>query len=282
MRNFFLVVVCLLSIQSVYAGGDNFTAGARAAAMGDASVTLSDVFSTTTNQAGLAFMQEVAFGIYADRKFLSATINNFNAAAAVPFSPKIGAFGLSVNYYGNNLYNEIKAGLAYARKFGDKFSAGLQFDYLRFFISEHGEKNIFTLEAGFQYKPWKVLTIGAHIYNPVPYKIDKVFNERLPTVVKLGVGYEPSSKVLIAAEYQQDIYYKPQIKGGVEYRPVKYLHLRAGMQTTPFSFSFGLGALFKGVRLDAGSAFHPVLGFTPQLSIQYGFIVRQRNSASQP
>ncbi len=261
---------------SAFAGGDNFTAGARATAMGNASSTFSDVFSTTTNQAGLAFMNEVAFGIYTDRKFVSAKVNNFNVAVAVPFSSKIGTFGLSANYFGYSLYNETKIGLAYARKFGNKFTIGIQFDYMRFFIAENGQKNIFTLEAGFQYKPWKVLTFAAHIYNPIPYKMDKVFNERLPTIVKLGVGYEPSPKVLLAVEYEQDINYKPQFKGGIEYRPIKYLHLRTGVQTTPFTFSFGLGTNVKGLSIDVGSSYHPVLGFTPQMSFRYGFVPKKR------
>ncbi|MBX2902375.1 MAG: hypothetical protein KF872_02375 [Chitinophagales bacterium] len=278
MKHFFSIVSFILLSIAAFAGGDNFTAGARATAIGDASITLSDVFSTTTNQAGLAFMNEVAFGVYTDRKFVSAKTNNFNAAVAVPFVPKVGAFGLSVNYYGYGLYNETKIGLAYARRFGSKFSMGIQFDYMRFFIAENGQKSIFTLEAGFQYRPWKVLTFGAHVYNPIPYKIDRVFNERLPTIVKVGLGYEPSPKVLIAVEYQQDIQHKPQFKGGVEYRPIKYLNIRAGVQTTPFSFSFGLGTAVKGFRLDAGSSYHPVLGFTPQLSASYGFIPKKKKT----
>jgi hypothetical protein len=274
----FLLFVAISTVA--FAGGDNFTAGARAASMGDASITLSDVFSTTTNQAGLAFMNEFAFGIYSDRKFVSAQTNNFNVAIAMPFGQKIGAFGLSVNYYGFRLYNETKMGLAYARKFGEKFSAGIQFDYLRFFIQENGQKNIFTLEAGFQYRPWKMLTFGAHIYNPIPYKMDKVFDERLPTIVKVGLGYEPSPKVLIAAEYQQDINHRPQFKGGAEYRPMKYLNIRAGVQTTPFSVSLGVGTAVKGFRLDAGSNYHPVIGFTPQLSVIYGFVPKKKNQSA--
>lgn len=253
------------------ASGDNFTAGARSTAMGNASITFADVFSTTTNQAGMAFVQNYTVGVYGDRKFVNAAINNFNAAAVIPVSNKVGSFGLSANFYGYKYYNETKIGLAYARKFGEKFSMGLQFDYLRMMIFENGSKNFFTVELGFQYKPWKVLTIGAHIYNPIPYKVDKVFNDRLPTVIKFGLGYEPSPKVLLAAEYEQDIHYKPQFKGGIEYRPIKYLHVRAGVQTTPFSASLGVGINIKGLNIDIASSYHPVLGFTPQAAIIYSF-----------
>ncbi len=259
-----------------FASGDNFTAGARATAIGDASITLSDVFSTTTNQAGLGFMTQYSVGIYSDRKFVNASINNFNGAVALPISEKIGTFGVSANYYGYKYYNETKIGLAYARRFGQKFSLGVQFDFLRMIIFENGSRNFYTFEIGMQYKPWKVLTIGAHIYNPIPFKVERVFSERLPTIIKFGLGYEPSSKVLIAAEYEQDIHYKPQFKAGVEYRPIKYLSIRVGAQTTPFSANFGVGANVKGLNIDLASSYHPVLGFTPQAAIIYSFTKKQK------
>jgi hypothetical protein len=276
LRTLLLCFIVFTGLHQVLASGDNFTAGARATAMGDASVTLSDVFSTTTNQAGLGFMTQYSVGIYSDRKFVNASINNFNGAVAAPISEKIGSFGLSANYYGYKYYNETKIGLAYARRFGQKFSLGVQFDYLRMMIFENGSKSFYTFEVGMQYKPWKVLTIGAHIYNPVPYKVEKVFDERLPTVIKFGLGYEPSVKVLLSAEYEQDIHYKPQFKGGIEYRPVKYLSIRAGAQTTPFSASFGIGVNVKGLNIDLASSYHPLLGFTPQAAIIYSFTKKKK------
>jgi hypothetical protein len=222
------VALLFLSFGELFSAGDNFTAGARATALGNASVTLSD------------------------------------------------AFGLSANYYGYKYYNESKVGLAYARKFGTKFSLGVQFDFLRLMIAENGSRNFYTFEMGFQYKPWKVLTIGAHIYNPIPYKVEKTFGERLPTIMKFGLGYEPSEKVLLAAEYEQDIHYKPRFKAGVEYRPIKYFFIRAGVQTTPFSASFGFGANVAGLNVDVAANYHPVLGFTPQAAIIYSFSKKQK------
>lgn len=270
MKKSLVLLTSVFLAYYVSASGENFTAGARAAALGDASVTFSDVFSTTTNQAGLGFVDRYSVGIYADRKFLNAAINNFNVALALPVK-KTGTFGLSANYYGYKNYNETKIGLAYARSFYNKVSFGVQFDYLRITALELGSRNFFTFEVGLQYKPWKVLTIGAHVYNPIPYKVEKVYGERLPTIIKFGLGYEPSAKVLIAAEYEQDINHKPQFKGGVEYRPIKYFTIRAGVQTTPFSASLGFGGNVNGFTMDVGGSYHPVLGFTPQLSMLYSF-----------
>jgi hypothetical protein len=270
MKKSQLLLITILSSRLLFASGENFTAGARATALGNASVTLADVFSVTTNQAGLGFVEQYAVGIYADRKFLNAAINNFNVAVALPIK-KTGTFGINANYYGYKYYNETKVGLAYARSFNSKVAFGVQFDYLRMTALELGSRNFFTFEVGIQYKPWKVLTIGAHVYNPIPYKVEKVYGERLPTIIKFGLGYEPSAKVLLAAEYEQDIHYKPQFKAGVEYRPIKYFTIRAGVQTTPFSASVGFGGNVSGFSMDVSGSYHPVLGFTPQLSMIYSF-----------
>jgi hypothetical protein len=275
-KSLLLFVLSFLVSHDLWSSGDNNTAGARATAMGDASVTFSDVFSTTTNQAGLGLITQYSIGIYSDRKFLNASINNFNAALALPISEKIGSFGLSANYYGYKYYNETKLGLAYARKFGKKLSIGIQVDFLRMMIYENGNQSFFTFEIGMLYKPWKVLTIGVHVYNPIPYKVEKVYNERLPTIIKLGLAYEPSAKVLLVAEYEQDIHYKPQFKTGIEYRPIKYISLRTGVQSTPFSANLGLGLNIKGLSIDLASSYHPVLGFTPQAAIIYSFTKKKK------
>ncbi len=268
----YLPVFSFIFLQwfTLQASGDNFHTGARAGALSNASVTLSDVFSTTNNQAGLGFLRQYSIGIYSDRRFVNASINNFNLAVAVPVK-RTGTFGLSATYFGYKAYNETKIGLSYARQFGGKVSFGVQFDYLRTAILENGSRNFFTFELGLIYRPLKVLSLGAHLYNPIPYKVEKEYGERLPTIVKFGIGYEPSPKVLLLAEYEQDIYYKPQFKAGIEYRPIKYLDIRAGVHTTPFSASLGVGVNVKGVNIDLASAWHPVVGFTPQAALVVNF-----------
>src|SRR4051812_29514061 len=98
MKKFLLLFLSLwISRGCLLASGDNYTAGARAVAIGNASVILSHVFSTSTNQAGLAFMTQYSIGVYSDRKFVSADINNFNAALALPLTERAGTFALSAN-----------------------------------------------------------------------------------------------------------------------------------------------------------------------------------------
>ncbi len=57
------------------ASNNNLPLGARSAALGGASVTLNDLWSTQNNQAGLARIDTIEIGVYAERKYVSVTLS---------------------------------------------------------------------------------------------------------------------------------------------------------------------------------------------------------------
>lgn len=259
-----------------FAGGETLVAGASHTAMGGTNATAQNVFSAHNNPAGLGFVKLIGFGLYADRPFLVNGINNFNLSAAIPVQ-KIGAFGVDVNYFGFSAYNEMKAGLAYARSFGDKVSAGVKFDYLRLAIKDNGTKNTFAFAVGLQYQPFKVLRIGAYVYNPVATTLDKAYKEKVATSFNLGLSYLPSEKLTISIEGEKELNEKVRFKAGLEYRPLKPLFLRIGAATNPTLVTFGLGTEFKNFRLDASASWHMQLGITPQISLVYNIKKKQKS-----
>src|SRR5262245_21201539 len=94
------------------AGNEPQSIGARSNALGNASITLSDPFSLFNNQAAMAFVNNISIGLYTERRFMLKELS-YNAGG-VTLPTKSGVFGLSANYYGFDLYNEKKIGLAYA------------------------------------------------------------------------------------------------------------------------------------------------------------------------
>ena len=59
----------------ILAGNDNIHFGGRSAGMGHASVTLSDVWSSHHNQAGLGWLTKVEAGVFAQNRFLVKEMN---------------------------------------------------------------------------------------------------------------------------------------------------------------------------------------------------------------
>jgi hypothetical protein len=265
-----LLLIVLACSQAILAGNDNISLGARSAALGGASTTLRDLWSTQNNQAGLAYLDTIEVGVYAERKFLLPELG-YNAFAGV-LPIKGGTFGLSYSRFGYSKYNENKVGIAFAKKLGENFSAAVQLDYLSKYIGDgYGKNGTLAAEFGVQAKLAKGLTIGAHVFNPTRAKSADYNKEKIPTIIKVGAQYAFSNKVFWAIETEKDIYYKANFKTGIEYRIVPQLYLRGGISTQATQSSFGFGYAGKRIKVDVAANYHEQLGFTPHLGFSYGF-----------
>lgn len=266
---FWKLLLLLLIAYSVpsYAYIDNYPIGARSMALGNSSVTFSDVWSIHHNQAGLAFQKDISAGIFYESKFLVPQMGLKGGVIAVPTSS--GVFGLNLVSFGYSQYNESKFGLAYARTFGESLSFGLQLDYLRTQIAEnYGNKGVIAGEAGVQARLTRNLILGAHIFN-LNRATGADNNEKIPTIMRAGLGYTFSDKVLVSVETEKDIDFNPIIKFGLEYHVIEALYLRAGASSQPFMSSFGVGVFVRNFQLDLAASMHPILGYSSQISLSY-------------
>lgn len=259
----FFVIVSLHASQFVY------PVGARSGALGGTSATYTDVWSAFNNQAGLAFVKKFTAGTNYENRFLLPELSLKSVALALPFKGTT-TFGLSASSFGYHLYSENKYGLAIAKSFGDKISAGVQIDYLKTQIAEgYSNKGVMTVEMGIMFMPVKDLVVAAHVFNPVRVKLNDYNEERVPTIMKIGASYFFSEKVLLVAEVSKNTDEEPQFKAGLEYGILKALYLRGGMGTNPSIISFGAGLNLKQIKIDISSSYHQVLGYTPQIAIVY-------------
>jgi hypothetical protein len=270
MKKIYLILIFILNVFFCFAGNEDYPIGARSSAMGNASVSFSDVWSAHHNQAGLGFVHDISAGVYYENRFLIKEISVKGGTVALPI--KSGTFGLCITNFGYSQYSENKYSLSFAKTFGEKFSAGIAMDYLSTKIAEdYGSKGVLAAEAGIIAKPIKGLTIGAHVFNPTRSKISEYDDERLPTIIRLGADYNFSEKVTFAVEAQKDIKYKAEFKAGLEYKAVKELYLRIGVSTNPTLSSFGFGLNLKNLKIDVSASYHQTLGISPQLGLSYTF-----------
>ncbi len=267
----FLHIVYFLLALSRVALAQNSPVGARSAALGNASVPLSDVWASYNNQAGLAWLKQIEAGAYYENRFLLSELSSQGLAVIVPVK-KIGCFGLNFTRFGYTQYNENKFGLAYARNFGPIFSAGIQFNIHWIHIGEgYGDLVTASGELSFQVKPLPRWVIAAHVFNPTRTPLAEYNREKIPTIFRLGTSYAFHEKVLATTEIQADLDFHPIFRAGVEYHAIEQLYFRLGFSSNPVSPTFGFGLQVKGFKLDAAAAWQPVLGFSPQASLSYKF-----------
>lgn len=271
MRKHIHVLILVLFVSQRTSAADNYPTGARSIGLANASVTLADCWSAFHNQAALAWFDRAAAGASYDNRFTISELSTKGFVFALPV--KAGTFAVSGDVFGYSQYNEKKAGLAFAKKLGEKFSAGVQLDYLNTFINDdqYGSHTTFAVEGGLLAEPLKNFRIGLHVYNISRAKLAAYADEKIPTIFRLGASYKFSGKLLWSVEEEKDIDQKAVFKSGLEYHVADALYLRGGVGTNPTLFSFGFGLKMGRLMLDMASTYHQILGFSPAISLTYQF-----------
>jgi hypothetical protein len=270
MTRFCPITLLLCLPTFIFAANEWFPVGGKASAMGYTSAADAGFWSVHNNPAGMAFFSHPAAGVYYENRFLIKELGYQCGAFIQP--TKHGSFGGNVVYNGDRNMNQLQAGIAYARKYGDRFSAGLQVDFLRSFIAEnYGSRIMITFEAGILTQITRDLLFGVHIFNPVSAKISSYNDERIPSVINAGLNYTFSDKFSFMAEAVKSSFLPLDIRTGAEYKFIKGTYVRAGVTTNPFRYTFGCGIVVQSLTIDFSTSVHQVLGFSPQISLQYQF-----------
>jgi len=252
------------------AGGEPTASGARFAGMGNADITLVDLWCVSNNQAGLAGLDHPVAGAYYQQHWLSPDLAQQGLAFALPVGK--GCFAATANSFGNTLYAQQSYGLAYAMKLSDAFRVGVQLDYLNLRLGDdYGSTNAVTAEVGIQARLSKNLWIGAHMYNPNRATLGGPYDEKAPTEFSAGLGYTFSDQVTLTGEVTKDIDRTQQFHAGVEYRPTPALFLRTGVSSGPTKAHFGVGIRVKQLDLDMAAVMRSQLGLTPMVNLNYRF-----------
>lgn len=265
----YLVLVFIFLISFGVQAQNNHPTGARQSGMGGTGIVLSDVWATYHNQAGLAEISGLSLGVYFSNRFRMKELGLKSVAVAKPVS-KYGTFALSYSYFGFELFNESKFGLAYAMKLSEKFSVGIQINYLLTQQGlDYGKSGNVAGEIGILSEPVENLYIAAHVFNPWRAKYTDYLNRTIPTIFRMGIAYNFSDKVLLIVESEKDIDYKAVFRAGLEYNIMGDFILRSGISTNPVEYSFGIGYKYRGITPDFAFVNHQILGYYFQFALNF-------------
>ena len=261
------IILCGYVQTNCYAGGDNFPLGARSAGMAAASVVLTDIWASANNQAGLGYLERSTAATYYENRLNVKSLSIQSGAFAIPV--KSTTIGVNYRYFGFSKYNESKFGLAIGKRLGEKFALGVQMDYFHtHFAGDYGNFGALCGEIGLLYEPVKHLMVGAHLFNISQSRQKGNLNERIPTVMRFGIGYSIQDKATISLETEKDLRMDAVFKGGLEYNPIGELFIRCGVSTGYiYQYAFGLGYGWKNIKLDIAFSHHKFLGYSPHISI---------------
>ena len=266
----FTVLILLLCFESnIFAQTVRSPISAAYAGIGALSTNNVDVFCVAANQAALARLKNACVGVYSEKKFMLTELAVYNAAVAIP--TRSGNFGFDARYLGTADYSETQLGLAYARNLGSKMDLGVQFNYYALRIAGYGNASSVNFEVGAIFHLTGNFNAGLHVYNPLSSKLGKNGEEKLASIYSFGIGFEPSQSFFLSLELKKEEDKPPDVIAALQYKLLPQLLARGGISAATSSMYFGIGFLWKLMRVDATASYHPQLGISPGLLLLYTF-----------
>ena len=243
--------------------------GPRITAMGNAGVSLQDIWSVQKNQAGISLINKPTASIAYENRFLIKEIATKSAVFALPVNKYV--IGAAFQSYGVKAYSETRTSLSLARAFGPKLLTAITINYHQIQIINYGNSKAFSVEVGLQYQALKNLWLGAHISNPNSSRFHENTDQIIPAHIQFGGHYRFSEQLLISSEFEKILDSEADFKTGLEYKIIKAFALRGGVSMNPFKQYAGFGLELSDLLFDFGISSHPVLGYSPQISLGYEF-----------
>jgi hypothetical protein len=217
------------------------------------------------NQAALAYIPVVTAGVSTEQRFLLKAISTHAAALAVPV--RHGGFGLHLQQSGYTDYRRQAIGLSYGRTVGDRFSIGMQADYLSEVIPQYSTAATVVFELGCLMHLTPQLHMGLHVFNPTAGSSQSLGKNKVPAIYSAGLGYEVTPAFLLSIAVTQETGAATLAKVMCEYRIVKQLSLQLGMSTDPQLNSIAIGISLRRLYIQLSASHHPQLGLTPATAI---------------
>ncbi len=266
MKKFYLSLLCLL-LQIGLKAQENY--GPKITALGTAGVAIQDVWSASKNQAGIAAVKNPTISAGYENRFGLKELSNKSAVFVLPINNY--SIGANFNSYGIDVYNEVKTGVSLAKSFGPKLLIGVGLNYHQLSITNYGNANTITIEVGLQYNVLPKLWFASHIANPNQSRYSNDTEHVIPAHIQFGGTYLFSDQLMVTSEFEKILDREVDFKTGIEYKVVKFVALRGGVSVNPFKQYAGFGVNYQKANIDFAVASHPVLGYSPQISLGYEF-----------
>ena len=264
----FLMTIFIFSLQFSFCQGW-LPMGSRSHALGNASVAIDDIWAYHHNPANLVSVKKLGFGLSYENRFLLKELQSQGFVVALPL--KVGVISLGLQSFGFKNFRTNRLGVGYSMKLTEFLSCGVQLNYHQVRLTDaYGRKDALTAELGLKANITDNWKVAFSVFNLTRTKISEFGEDRLSTLMRLGTQYTFSEKVMLVAELEKNIEFPVRFKTGIEYSPISKLFLRGGFATQPIEISAGLGYRFKEqFQLDIGSAYHQILGWSPNFSFTY-------------
>lgn len=251
--------------------------GARAISLGQATTALPDDEWSVFENPAMISNQQRSVSFFGMRYYGLPDLTD--VAAVVTYPTKIGVLGGGAHRYGNDLFSESRIRVTYKNDY-QRFHYGIAINYNHVAISRgtssvnYGSYGAVGIDLGLAAKIIDGLWIGAKTtnvnqgqYGEVQLQDGSIYAEEVPRNLSIGLSYRLSGVALFTTDVIKDVSFPISYRAGVEIDIVENLKARAGITTSPQTFSggFGYNTNSWGFNLVVQRHEESALGYSPGL-----------------
>lgn len=235
--------------------------GAKNEALASTTATSTDEWSLWRNPSGLASIDKstISFGV---RRAQGTGVLTQQVVGVC--TTNAGSFAAGASSFGDDLYNEHAASLAFASHIG-LAGVGIRADVMQLRIDGSNTRRTFGITIGCIANLSPRLSIGLCARNiNLP---DWASGQPLPVVLNSGVSFKAGDNFLVIAEVEKNTDFDPTVKGAFEYSLRKKFFVRTGFNLFPNAAYGGIGLKMWRLGFDYALRFGYLAGYSQQISV---------------
>ncbi|MEO0092590.1 MAG: hypothetical protein ABIK61_07765 [candidate division WOR-3 bacterium] len=275
MKKLFLVIFLLVLFNISLAIFEDLQSGARVEGMANAfTAVVNDANAIQFNPAGLNQIKNLSVISFYKLLFggLGINLHHFSVSAASPLKHTHGTFGFSVQEIGIPMHSERVLTISHGIELVKDISFGYNLRGYQLYQRDFGSGFAFGLDFGLLSKIYKRWQVGFYVHNINQPKLGANEKSELPRLLNFGIAYMPTYGITSAFDISKEPGKPTRIMAGQEFEIIEnYLTVRAGIQTEPIRFAFGLRTGLKNIFVDYALTTHSELPLTHNFGLQYNF-----------
>jgi hypothetical protein len=115
------------------------------------------------------------------------------------------------------------------------------------------------------------LSFGVQVTNFTQSSVSSEDEERVPTIINIGLSYEPTENLIITMGGEKDVDLEADLKFGLEYKILDKIFIRIGFNVDKGTHSFGAGIDLDKFFFDYGIKIDQYLGNNHNLGLVFTF-----------
>jgi hypothetical protein len=191
------------------------------------------------------------------------------------FPNRMLSFGADISTFGYDAYRESQLRLLVGKQLNGQWALGVGFQYA-FLQTKLFEDKVGRLstDIGLSFAPVDNWLIALLIMNMPSVQLgdDSIDIKDFKTyLMQIGFRWEVINDVFIAGAIETNDEQAVTGSVGMEYQPFADFSVRAGIKGRPLLPSLGVGYCFSPFAVDVALVYHPVLGVSSGVGLQFTF-----------